>query len=83
MGILDRLFGRRKHDTSKQDTIDDPNALLRMAMGDGLKAKRSSSGHPVCPNCGKEFPVSVERMERESDGIPIMTCPSCGKMAQL
>jgi len=83
MGFFERLFGKPKQETSRQGTIDDPDVFLRMALGEGQKAKRSSTGHPVCPNCGKEFPVSAEAMERESDGIPVFACPSCGKMIKL
>jgi ankyrin repeat protein len=57
--------------------------LFNHMLGIEGKATISKRGHPVCSNCGCEFPVSAQTIREESDGTPTFVCPSCKKMVRL
>ena len=85
MGIFDRLFGKKPREpkAGSKKAKERLRQALDQRMGVKGKAKLSSSGHPICPNCGQEFPIPAETMQSQSAGIPIFACRSCGVIIRL
>jgi predicted RNA-binding Zn-ribbon protein involved in translation (DUF1610 family) len=86
MGLLDRLFGK-KADSPKpgsREAREQADQALDGLIGISGRAKLSASGHPLCPRCGKEFPVSAQQMREQSSGIMLsFICPGCKAMIRL
>lgn len=86
MGILDRLFGKKKRDSAaeRREARERFDQAIDEMVGISGKAELSERGHPVCPKCGREFPVSANRMQDESDGSRVgFICPNCRAQIRL
>lgn len=85
MSIFDRLFRKKPHEPkagsreAKERFDKALDQLIRVAG----RAKLSSSGYPICPSCGQEFPVPAKTMQTQSEGVPVFACPGCSTMIRL
>ena len=81
--IPPKAGGTTKNREYRQDEMALLNVMMAEWEGGLSEVKISSKGHPICPHCHFEHPISAKAILEHSDGRNVLQCPKCMQWFQL